>query len=140
MTQRFVIQSCPTLSHWYLPPGGGAGQFTRAIPACPRNTVTFQCTVGDVNGITIWRVGGTMECTLLHSTADDPSPCGSGSPFTVTTGTGFGTSATSFTSTLNGTATSALNGTLIECFGPALSRKEDNMVGKSTLQILGQHI
>ena len=93
-----------------------------------------------MNGITIWRVGGTKECTLLHSTADDPSPCGSGSPFTVTTVTGFGTSANSYSSTLSGTGTPKLDGTLVECFGPALSREEDNMVGNSTLQILGQYL
>ena len=52
--------------------------------------------------------------------------------------TGFGTSATSFTSTLSGTATPALNGTLVECFGPALSRDAGNVVGNSTLQIVGQ--
>ena len=93
-----------------------------------------------MNGITIWRVGGTNECTLLHSTASDPVPCGTGSPFIVTPGIGFGTNATSFLSTLSGTATPKLNGTLVECFGPALSREEDNMVGNSTLQILGQYI
>ena len=54
-------------------------------------------------------------------------PCWSGSPFIVTTGTGFGTSATSFSSTLSGTATSELNGTLVECFGPVLSRNAGNI-------------
>ena len=136
-----MIQSFPTLSHSiYSPQGCDAGQFTGAPPTCPGDTITFQCTVGDVNGITIWRLAETKECTLLHSTADDPGPCGSDSPFTVTTETGFGTSATSFTSTLRGTATTPLDGTLVECFGPALSREEDNTVGNSTLQILGQYI
>ena len=83
-------------------------------------------------------MGGSSECSLVHNTADDPSPCGSGSPFTVTTGTGFGTSATSFSSTLSGTATPELNGTLVECFGPAFSRDAGNMVGRSTVQIFGQ--
>ena len=90
-----------------------------------------------MNGITIWRVGGSSECGLLHNTASAPGPCGSGSLFIVTTGTGFGTSAISYSSTLSGTATSELNGTLVECFGPAFSRDAENMVGKSTLQILG---
>jgi len=76
---------------------------------------------------------------LAHSTVDAPYPCGSGSAFMATSGTGFGTSATLFSSTLSGTATSELNGTLVECFGPALSRDETNTVGKSMLQILGQY-
>ena len=84
-------------------------------------------------------MGGSSECSLVHSTADDPGPCGSGSPFTVTTGTGFKTSGTSFSSTLSGTATSELDGTLVECFGPDFSRDADNMVGNSTLQILSQY-
>ena len=91
-----------------------------------------------MNGITIWRVGGSNECTLLHSTASGPIPCGTNSPFTVTTQNGFGTDATSFTSTLKGTANSQLNGTLVECFGPLFSRDANNMVGNSTLLILGQ--
>ena len=81
---------------------------------------------------------GSSECSVVHSTVDDLGACGSGSPFTVTTGTGFGTSGTSFSSTLSGTATSELDGTLVECFGPAFSRDAGNMVGNSTLQILGQ--
>ena len=80
---------------------------------------------------------GNSECGLLHNTASAPGPCGPGSPFTVTTGTGFGTSVTSYSSTLSGTATSELNGTLVECFGPAFSRDAGNKVGKSTLHILG---
>ena len=83
---------------------------------------------------------GSSECTLLHSTASAPGLCGSGSPLTVTTQTGFGTSASSFSSTLSGIATSELNGTLVECFGPALSRESENRVGGSTLQILGQYM
>ena len=82
-------------------------------------------------------MGGSSECGLLHNTASAPGPCGNGSLFIVTTGTGFGTSATSFSSTLSGTATLALNGTLVECFGPAFSKDAENNAGKSTLQILG---
>ena len=84
--------------------------------------------------------GGTSECSLLHSTASAPGPCGSRSPFNVTTGTGFGTNATSYSSTLSGTATPALNGTLVECFGPGLAREPENMVGKNAIQILGLHV
>ena len=120
-------------------PGVVTAQFTAPPPTCPGDTFTFRCTVtGDMSGITIWRVGGSSECSLTHATIDGPRPCGSGSPFTVATGSGFGTSATSLTSTLSGTATPALNGTLVECFGPALSRDAGNVVGNSTLQIVGQ--
>ena len=83
-------------------------------------------------------MGGSTECSLLHSTASAPRICGSTSVFTVTPGTEFGTGATSYSSTLSGTATLALNGTLVECFGPALSREPENRVGNSTLQIIGQ--
>ena len=83
-------------------------------------------------------MGGSIECSLPHSTPNDPRPCGSGSPFTVTTGTGFGTNATSFSSTLSGTAIPALDGTLVECFGRDVGQDVGNMVGNSTLQILGQ--
>ena len=125
--------------HWSISPGDVTGQFTAAPPTCPGDTFTFRCTVtGDRNGITIWRVNGSSECSLVHNTAGDPSSCGSNSPFTVTTGTGFGTSANSFTSTLSGTATTILNGTRVKCFGPALSRNAGNVVGNSTLQIVGQ--
>ena len=83
-------------------------------------------------------MGGSNECGLLHNTASAPGPCGNGSLFIVTTGTGFGTSATSFLSTLSGTATSALDDKVVECFGPAFSRDAGNLVGKSTIQIIGQ--
>ena len=55
-------------------------------------------------------------------------------------GTGFGTSPTSFSSTLSGTATPALNGTLVECFGPSLDRDARNMVGGNILQLTCQFI
>ena len=114
----------------------GDGQFTAPPPTCPGDTFTFRCNVtGDRNGDTRWKVGGSSECILGHSTPNDPRPCGSGSPFTVTTGTGFGTNATSFSSTLSGTAIPALDGTLVECFDQDVG----NMIGNSTLQILGQY-
>ena len=120
-------------------PGNITGQFIAALSTCPGDTFTFRCTVtGGLNGITIWRVVGSGECSLVHNTASAPGPCGSGSAFTVTPGTGFGTSATLFSSTLSSIATPALNGTLVECFGPALSRDAGNMVGNSRLQIIGQ--
>ena len=121
-------------------PGDVTGQFTTAPPTCPGDTFTFRCTViGDRNGVTIWRVGDSSDCAFLHSTAGALSACGPGNTFTATTGTGFGMiGATSFSSTLSGTAISALNGTLVECFGPTFSRDAGNRVGGSILKILGQ--
>ena len=125
--------------HALFPPGHATGQFTAAPPTCPGDTFNFRCTVGgDRNGITIWRVDGSSKCTLSHSTAGAISTCGPGGAFTVTSGAEFGTTATSYSSTLSGTATSALNGTLVECFGPPFSRDPGNIVGSSTLQLLGK--
>ena len=99
----------------------------------------FTCTVtGNSSGVTIWRVGGTSECLLSHNTAGASSNCGPGSAFTAMAVTGFGTSATSYSSTLSGPASPMLNGTLVECFGPAFSRDTDNRVGDSTIQVLGK--
>ena len=121
-------------------PGHVTGQLTAAPPTCPGDTFTFRCTVtGDRSGVTIWRVGGSFECVLPHSTAGATSTCGVGSPYTATSGAEFGTNGPSFLSTLSGIATSELDGTLIECFGPHLARVAGNMVGKRTLQILGQY-
>ena len=95
----------------------------------------FRCTVnGDRSGVTIWRVNGSSECILAHNTAGAISTCGPSSVFTARIGTGFGLS---FSSTLSGTATSMLSDTLVECFGPALSRDAGNTVGGSILQISG---
>ena len=118
-------------------PDHAAGQFTAAPPTCPGDTFTFRCNVtGNMDGLTIWSVGESSECSLLHSGAYDAS-CGTESGFTAKSGTGFGTTtATSFTSTLSGTATPELNGTLVECFGPGLDRVT---VGNGDLQILGQY-
>ena len=126
---------------WCSPAGDASAQFTAAPPTCPGNTFSLGCTVGgNKSGITIWRVGGTSECTLPHSTAGASSTCGAGRAFMATSGSLFGTSATSYSSTLSGTATLELNGTLIECFGPHLNRDPGNRVGDSTLQILGEYI
>ena len=84
-------------------------------------------------------MGGSSECTLAHSTAGASSTCGAGSAFTAIPGAEFGTSATFYSSTLSGIATSELNGTLVECFGPDLNRTAENRVGKSTFWILGQY-
>ena len=124
--------------NFLVSPDHVAAQFTAPPPTCPGDTFTFRCTVtGDRSGVTIWRVGGSSECVLAHSRVDEPHPCGPDSAFTARWGTGFETtSATSFSSTLSGTATPELNDTLVECFGPDLSR---NAVGMSTLRILGQY-
>ena len=109
-----------------------------APPTCPGDTFTFKCTVtGDMSGVTIWRVGGSSECALIHRITSS-SICGASDSFIARSGSEFGTSGPSFTSTLSGTATPALNGTLIECFGPANSVDSANRFGASLLWILGQ--
>ena len=124
----------------YISPGNVAGQLTAAPPTCPGDTFTFRCTVtGDRNEITVWRVGGSSECILPHSTAGTTSTCGPGNAFTAKSRTAFGTNGPSFISMLSGIATSKLDGTLVECFGPDLARDAGNMVGNSTLQIQGQY-
>ena len=127
------------VSVMYSPPDNVTGQFTAALPTCPGDTFTFSCTVtGDRSGITIWRVSGSRDCALAHSSISSQI-CGPGDVFTARAGTGFGpgTNATTFTSTLSSTATSALNGTLVECNGSANSVDPGNKVGGSTLHILG---
>ena len=120
--------------------GDVAGQFTAAPPTCPGDTFTFRCTVGgDSNGFTTWRVDRSSECPLVHRSSFS-SICGPDNAFTARPGTGFGTSATSFSSTLSDTATIVLNGTLVECFGPANNVDPGNRVGNNTLQIIGQCI
>ena len=123
-----------------LSPDNVSGQFTGTLLACPGDTFTYKCTVlGDRSGITIWRVGTSDECTLVHRSTSS-SICGPNDAFTAAPGTGFGNiSATSFSSTLNGTATSALDGTLVECFGPGLARDAENRVGHHILQMIGHY-
>ena len=119
--------------------GNVAGQFTAAPPTCLDGTMVFTCTVtGDMSGVTLWRVNGSSECLLSHNTLSATATCGPDGTFRARGVTGFGTSATSYTSTLSGTATSALDDTLVECFGPAFSRDAGDMVGNGTLQILGK--
>lgn len=122
----------------HISSGDAAGQFSPASPTCPADAFTFGCTVfGNMSGITSWRVGRSSECPLVHRSATS-SVCGLGNAITARSGTGFGTTATFFSSTLSGTGDSALNGTLVECFGPANSVDPGNLVGNSTLKILGQ--
>ena len=128
---HLVIQS-------HLSPGDVGGQFTPPSPSCPRDPFTFRCTVtGDSNGVTIWRVGGSSDCVLIHTNPNDTDACGPGGVFEARFST---TTATSFTSTLScGMTPIELDGMLVECFGPTLSRDVGNMVGSSTLQIVGQY-
>ena len=98
----------------------------------------FSCTVvGNMSGYTIWRVGGSTDCLLLHRSKTSSTICNYS--FTAKPGTGYGTSTTSFTSTLSGTADPALNGTLVECFGPNNNVEPENKIDEGTLQILGKY-
>ena len=117
-----------------------AGQFIAAPPTCPGETFNFSCTVtGNMRGITTWIVNGSIECNLWHR-YNFSSICGPSDSFIARPGTGFGTSdATSFSSTLSGTATTSLDGTLVECFGPANNVYPGNKVNGSTLQMLGKY-
>ena len=113
------------------------GQLT-VSPTCPGHTFNFNCTVtGDMSGVTTWRLNGSIECNLLLR-SDSISTCNGSDNFRAMPGAGFGTTATSFTSTLSGTAYPALNGTLIECFGPANNVDLGNRVGNRTIQIVGE--
>ena len=124
----------------YLSPGNVAGQLIPAPPTCPGSTITFKCTVYG-SGTTLWRVDGSSNlCNLVHlsTSTDTCGPSGKTDAFTANPETGFGTSNHSFTSTLSSTVTTALNGTLVECFGPASSLESGNRVGSSIIQVLGQ--
>ena len=117
-----------------------AGQFTAAPATCPGETFTFRCTVsGDLNGVTIWRVGGSSECPLPHR-SNSSSICGPNNVFKAKSSTGFGTSATTYSSTLSGTATPELNGTLVECFQQATSLAPQRIINSTTLMLLGQYV
>ena len=76
-------------------------------------------------------MNGSSECVLQHGSTSPT--CEPSDAFTARSRTGFGTNATSFSSTLSGTANTTLNGTLVECFGPANNVDPGNRVGDSTL-------
>ena len=117
-----------------------AGQLTADLVTCPGEIFTFRCNVtGNMSGYTIWRVNGNSQCALLHRSTSS-SICGPGNAFRARPGIEFATSATTYSSTLSGTRNFTLNGTLVECFGPANNVEPRNMVGRNTLQILGQYI
>ena len=120
-------------------PGDVSGQLTAAPPTCPGGTITFTCNVAGVNGITIWRVGGSRNLCILSHISTSPATCGENNDFRATPGTGFGTNVTTlYSSTLSGNATYALDGALVECFGPVNSVDTGNRVNGSTLWTLGQ--
>ena len=120
----------------HLFPGDVGGQFTEAPPTCPSDVITFSCTVaGDNTSFTTWRVDGSSICSLPHnSRPGTTSTCGPDNVFTARFNT---TNATSFSSILSGPASSALDGTLVECFGPAFSLDAGNRVGSNTIQTIG---
>ena len=127
----------------YFLSGDVAAQFTAAPPTCPGGTFTFRCTVtGDRNGYTIWRVGGSSGHIFSLSTVGAVSTCGPGNTLTARSGTGFGGSGASYSSTLSGTATSALNGSYTgRVLWTRLCQKcWEHMVGSTTLQLSGQWI
>ena len=142
-TKQFLCMVHPHIvahvSVIYFPPGDVAGQLTAALPTCPGHKFTFTCNVtGGRSGITIWRVNRSSECGLVHS-SNSTQICGPNNTLTARAKTGFGpgTNATSFSSTLSGIATPALDGILVECFGPANNLQPGNRINGSTLQILG---
>ena len=124
-----------------FPSGYVAGQFTAAPPTCSGDTFSFTCTVvGNMDGITTWRVGGSSECHLSHRSTPSSSLCGPENDLTARSGIGFGSNGPSFSSTLSGTATPALNGILFECFGPNNNVNPENRIGSSTFKIIGRDV
>ena len=133
-----AMDSAINLGDLFFYAGDVAGQFTAAPLLCPGDTFTFRCTVtGNKSGVTTWIVNGSIECNLFHR-SNSSSICGPSDSFIARPGSGFGTS-TSFTSTLSGTADRALNGTLVECFGPANNVDPGNRISGSNLEILGKY-
>ena len=127
----------------YFSLGLVAGQLTAAPPTCPCDTFIFRCNV--TGGVTTtWTVdGGSKVCSLSHlsTNSDMCGPNTANDTFTARPETGFGqgTTATSFIPTLSATATPALNGTLVECFGPSTTQLvPEERVGNGTIQIIGQ--
>ena len=75
----------------------------------------------------------------MSHTSTSTAICGPSNDFIATAETGFGTTnATFYSSTLSGTASPILDGTLVDCFGSVNSVDPGNRVGGSTLRILGQ--
>ena len=90
-----------------------------------------------MSGVTTWKVAGSSECILVHR-VNSSSICGAQDMFIATPGIGFGSNSSFFTSTLNVTANISLDGTLVECFGPANNIDPGNRVGGNNILVLGQ--
>ena len=88
-----------------------------------------------MNAITLWRVNGTMALCTLSQLSISSELCGPNDAFTATPGS---VNATSFLSTLSGTADPKIDGILVECFGPDNNVEIGNRVGGSPIQIVGQ--
>ena len=82
-------------------------------------------------------MSGSSECFLSHRNPNGTDHCGPGNFFEAMFDD---TNATSFSSTLSGTVIVTLDGTLVECFGPGFPGNAANMVGNSTLHVLGQYM
>ena len=122
------------MCNYHFSPGDVAGQLT-APHTCPGQNFTFTCNVtGNRSDFTSWRVNGSYDSTLPHR-SNTTVIFGPNKEFTAKAGTGFGRNATSFMSTLSGPA---WVGTLVECFGPPKDLDPWNLVGNSTLQIIGE--
>ena len=87
------------------------------------------------NAITLWRVNGAVGLCTLSTISTSSEHCGPNDAFTATPGS---VNATSFPSTLSGTADPKLDGILVECFGPDYNLEIGNRVGGSPVQIVGQ--
>ena len=81
--------------------------------------------------------GSSDLCTLSHFSTGDAScgPIEGSRAFTAAPGIGFGTGGPSFSSSLSGPA---LDGTVVECFGPDATLDSENRVGDGTIQTIGQ--
>ena len=88
-----------------------------------------------MNAVTLWRVNRTVDPCILSQISTSSEHCGPNDAFTASPGN---TNATSFSSTLSGTADPKLDGILVECFGPDNTVSIGNRVGESTIQIAGQ--
>ena len=88
-----------------------------------------------MNAITLWRVNGSRDLCILSQISTNPDDCG---PNNAITASPVRENATSFLSTLSGTADPELDGILVECFGPDNNVNMDNRVGESPILIVGQ--
>jgi len=89
-----------------------------------------------MNAVILWRVNDTTNLCTISQISTNTDDCGPNDAFTGSPGR---VTATSFQSTLSGTADPELDGLLVECFGPVNNvQNMDNKVGESPIQIVGQ--